>query len=124
MTRRSTISFYRNSNHHAKNAVSLVLLLQLHWSSYCAVTIVLLYDWFDRLYGGGISIKEISLTLPHSHLDPGLVRLFESKKMREVIHCQIGGGGNQIGTKFWELICGEHGAYYYSFLLIKTELLY
>jgi len=29
--------------------------------------------------------------------------------MREIVHVQAGQCGNQIGTKFWEVICGEHG---------------
>ncbi|KII64252.1 Tubulin beta-2 chain [Thelohanellus kitauei] len=29
--------------------------------------------------------------------------------MREIVHLQVGQCGNQIGTKFWETILGEHG---------------
>ena len=29
--------------------------------------------------------------------------------MREILHLQVGQCGNQIGTKFWEIICQEHG---------------
>jgi tubulin beta len=29
--------------------------------------------------------------------------------MREILHIQGGQCGNQIGAKFWEVICGEHG---------------
>jgi len=29
--------------------------------------------------------------------------------MREIVHIQAGQCGNQIGTKFWEVVCGEHG---------------
>mmetsp|Transcript_85303 Transcript_85303/g.160656 ORF Transcript_85303/g.160656 Transcript_85303/m.160656 type:complete len:450 (-) Transcript_85303:25-1374(-) len=29
--------------------------------------------------------------------------------MRELVHLQIGQAGNQIGQKFWEQICDEHG---------------
>ena len=29
--------------------------------------------------------------------------------MREIIHLQTGQCGNQIGAKFWEVICQEHG---------------
>jgi len=29
--------------------------------------------------------------------------------MREIIHCQVGQCGNQIGSNFWESLCGEHG---------------
>lgn len=29
--------------------------------------------------------------------------------MREILHIQGGQCGNQIGSKFWEVICGEHG---------------
>ncbi|KAJ1330361.1 tubulin beta-1 chain [Batrachochytrium salamandrivorans] len=29
--------------------------------------------------------------------------------MREIIHVQVGQCGNQIGGKFWEVICEEHG---------------
>ena len=28
---------------------------------------------------------------------------------REIVHIQVGQCGNQIGLKFWEYICGEHG---------------
>jgi len=29
--------------------------------------------------------------------------------MREILHIQAGQCGNQIGAKFWEVICDEHG---------------
>ncbi|PNJ02180.1 tubulin beta-6 chain isoform X2 [Chlorocebus sabaeus] len=29
--------------------------------------------------------------------------------MREIVHIQAGQCGNQIGTKFWEVISDEHG---------------
>ena len=29
--------------------------------------------------------------------------------MPEIVHLQTGQCGNQIGAKFWEVICGEHG---------------
>jgi len=29
--------------------------------------------------------------------------------MREIVHIQAGQCGNQIGTKFWEVVCDEHG---------------
>uniref|UniRef100_A0A673A6K8 Tubulin/FtsZ GTPase domain-containing protein n=1 Tax=Sphaeramia orbicularis TaxID=375764 RepID=A0A673A6K8_9TELE len=29
--------------------------------------------------------------------------------MREIVHLQIGQCGNQIGSKFWEVISAEHG---------------
>ncbi|KAJ5071629.1 tubulin beta chain [Anaeramoeba ignava] len=29
--------------------------------------------------------------------------------MREIVHLQVGQCGNQIGTRFWEDVCGEHG---------------
>lgn len=29
--------------------------------------------------------------------------------MREILHVQAGQCGNQIGGKFWEVVCGEHG---------------
>lgn len=29
--------------------------------------------------------------------------------MREIVHIQVGQCGNQIGGKFWEVICDEHG---------------
>ncbi|WOL10616.1 hypothetical protein Cni_G19375 [Canna indica] len=29
--------------------------------------------------------------------------------MREMLHTQRGQCGNQIGAKFWEVICDEHG---------------
>lgn len=31
------------------------------------------------------------------------------QKMREILHIQGGQCGNQIGSKFWEVICDEHG---------------
>ncbi|KAI6688357.1 hypothetical protein NL676_025185 [Syzygium grande] len=31
------------------------------------------------------------------------------EKMREILHIQGGQCGNQIGSKFWEVICDEHG---------------
>ncbi|GAY41165.1 hypothetical protein CUMW_057330 [Citrus unshiu] len=30
-------------------------------------------------------------------------------KMREILHIQGGQCGNQIGAKFWEVVCAEHG---------------
>jgi len=35
--------------------------------------------------------------------------LFPGEKMREILHIQGGQCGNQIGAKFWEVICDEHG---------------
>lgn len=32
-----------------------------------------------------------------------------SVKMREIVHVQAGQCGNQIGSKFWEVISDEHG---------------
>ncbi len=29
--------------------------------------------------------------------------------MREILHIQAGQCGNQIGAKFWEVVCDEHG---------------
>ena len=29
--------------------------------------------------------------------------------MREIVHLQVGQCGNQIGSKFWEIISDEHG---------------
>ena len=29
--------------------------------------------------------------------------------MREIVHLQVGQCGNQIGSKFWEVISDEHG---------------
>lgn len=29
--------------------------------------------------------------------------------MREIVHIQVGQCGNQIGSKFWEVISDEHG---------------
>ena len=29
--------------------------------------------------------------------------------MPEIVHLQTGQCGNQIGAKFWEVVCGEHG---------------
>ncbi|EEE63725.1 hypothetical protein OsJ_18543 [Oryza sativa Japonica Group] len=31
------------------------------------------------------------------------------EKMREILHIQGGQCGNQIGSKFWEVVCDEHG---------------
>ena len=33
----------------------------------------------------------------------------QSFKMREIVHIQGGQCGNQIGAKFWEVVCDEHG---------------
>lgn len=30
-------------------------------------------------------------------------------RMREILHIQAGQCGNQIGGKFWEVVCDEHG---------------
>ena len=29
--------------------------------------------------------------------------------MRDILHVQGGQCGNQIGAKFWEVVCAEHG---------------
>ena len=29
--------------------------------------------------------------------------------MKEIVHVQVGQCGNQIGSKFWEVISEEHG---------------
>ena len=29
--------------------------------------------------------------------------------MREIIHLQVGQCGNQVGSKFWQIISDEHG---------------
>lgn len=34
---------------------------------------------------------------------------YSIKKMREILHVQAGQCGNQIGGKFWEVMCDEHG---------------
>jgi len=31
------------------------------------------------------------------------------QEMREIVHIQVGQCGNQIGSKFWEVISDEHG---------------
>ncbi|KAJ8432321.1 hypothetical protein Cgig2_014308 [Carnegiea gigantea] len=33
----------------------------------------------------------------------------QTKKMRDILHIQAGQWGNQIGAKFWEVVCNEHG---------------
>jgi tubulin beta len=33
----------------------------------------------------------------------------KTSKMREILHVQGGQCGNQIGSKFWEVVCDEHG---------------
>ncbi|CAL5343222.1 unnamed protein product [Camellia sinensis] len=38
-----------------------------------------------------------------------LIDLRISEKMREILHTQVGQYGNQIGSKFWEVVCDEHG---------------
>ncbi|KAG6762431.1 hypothetical protein POTOM_032931 [Populus tomentosa] len=37
------------------------------------------------------------------------LRLDSETKMREILHVQGGQCGNQIGSKFWEVVCDEHG---------------
>ncbi|EMS63710.1 Tubulin beta-2 chain [Triticum urartu] len=39
----------------------------------------------------------------------GSERLGLGAKMREILHIQGGQCGNQIGAKFWEVVCDEHG---------------
>lgn len=29
--------------------------------------------------------------------------------MREIVHVQVGQCGNQVGSKFWEVVSEEHG---------------
>ena len=38
-----------------------------------------------------------------------LVLFTDPGGMREIVHLQVGQCGNQVGTKFWEMICHEHG---------------
>ena len=33
----------------------------------------------------------------------------KAANMREIVHIQGGQCGNQIGAKFWEVVCDEHG---------------
>ena len=33
----------------------------------------------------------------------------KQSQMREIVHIQAGQCGNQIGSKFWEVISDEHG---------------
>ncbi|KAK4760538.1 hypothetical protein SAY87_005431 [Trapa incisa] len=56
----------------------------------------LLANWL--IVAGGISRAFIC-----SHLAP------PKRKMREILHIQGGQCGNQIGSKFWEVVCDEHG---------------
>lgn len=37
------------------------------------------------------------------------ILFLNSGKMREILHVQGGQCGNQIGSKFWEVVCDEHG---------------
>jgi Tubulin/FtsZ family, GTPase domain len=37
------------------------------------------------------------------------VLLIQEVIMREIVHIQGGQCGNQIGAKFWEVVCDEHG---------------
>jgi tubulin beta len=39
---------------------------------------------------------------------PNAPRL-QAASSREVLHTQAGQCGNQMGTKFWELVCAVHG---------------
>ena len=45
--------------------------------------------------------------LTHDYFLGGLPQMLES--MREIVHIQGGQCGNQIGSKFWEVISDEHG---------------
>jgi hypothetical protein len=38
-----------------------------------------------------------------------VVLIFAEATMREILHVQGGQCGNQIGSKFWEVVCDEHG---------------
>jgi hypothetical protein len=49
---------------------------------------------------------EVGLTRRSEVSDP---RVTFSVKMREILHIQGGQCGNQIGAKFWEVVCEEHG---------------
>jgi hypothetical protein len=33
----------------------------------------------------------------------------QAASSREILHMQVGQCGNQMGTKFWEVVCNEHG---------------
>ncbi|GET93913.1 beta tubulin [Leishmania tarentolae] len=45
---------------------------------------------------------------PHNYI-PVLFGFRHSANMREIVSCQAGQCGNQIGSKFWEVISDEHG---------------
>ena len=47
--------------------------------------------------------------LQHLKLIPMCFPFFSRVKMREILHIQGGQCGNQIGAKFWEVVCDEHG---------------
>ncbi|WJZ96987.1 hypothetical protein VitviT2T_015624 [Vitis vinifera] len=49
------------------------------------------------------------LNLPSFSVDLFVFPPHFPKKMREILHIQGGQCGNQIGAKFWEVICDEHG---------------
>ncbi|KAK4348992.1 hypothetical protein RND71_031747 [Anisodus tanguticus] len=52
------------------------------------------------------SITLLSFSQPISHYSQTTL---SKRKMREILHIQGGQCGNQIGSKFWEVICDEHG---------------
>jgi hypothetical protein len=41
--------------------------------------------------------------------------------MREIVCIQAGQCGNQIGSKFWEVISDEHGVPFKRFLYLKGD---
>jgi len=51
----------------------------------------------------------LAATLPPTAAAAPFSNKFASQKMREILHIQGGQCGNQIGSKFWEVVCDEHG---------------
>uniref|UniRef100_A0A8C7ICF8 Tubulin/FtsZ GTPase domain-containing protein n=1 Tax=Oncorhynchus kisutch TaxID=8019 RepID=A0A8C7ICF8_ONCKI len=49
------------------------------------------------------------LSLPGCIHTPAAKTPLHTDRMREIVHIQAGQCGNQIGTKFWEVISDEHG---------------
>jgi tubulin beta len=47
--------------------------------------------------------------LQYQYIDVIFCNFSNESKMREILHIQGGQRGNQIGAKFWEVICDEHG---------------
>ena len=71
---------------------------------------------------GGINLLKIRLSFKKALKTLSTSSTPLALKMREIVHLQAGQCGNQMGTKFWEVISDEHGVDPVGFYQGDTDL--